>query len=241
MIAQPIDMPANMRGARRAQIDAPASRSAEMDEIVPRFELRIFGQGFDTIEQRIRKVAPCESISESKEIYILDSRNCDHNVKIREGNLELKCLIERVNGLERWKPAGAWTFPIERRAIPDKLFPVAALERASFFPASLTGTVTEREFLHHIAQFSECSTRFFRANLFKRRSRFTLEDCPTEIDRILVNGAAVESIAIESRCAAQVLAVRSALGLEQFENIAYPLAISRILGLSPLPDEEDYE
>jgi hypothetical protein len=241
MIAQSLDISRTMRDAPRAQIDAPASRSTETDKIVPRFEFRIFGQGFDTIDQRIRKVAPCESISESREIYILNTGNRDQNVKIRDGKLELKCLIERVNGLERWRPAGAWEFPIDRRAIPDNLFPVAALERALPFPASLTGTVTEREFLHHIAQFSERRAHFFRANLFKRRFRFTLEDCPTEIDRILINGAAIESIAIESRCAAQVLSVRSALGLEQFENIAYPLAISRILGLSPIPDKEDYE
>jgi hypothetical protein len=181
-------------------------------------------------------VAPCESIVESREIYILNSENSDRNVKIREGKLEFKRLIGRVNELERWKPTGSLEFPIERAAIPDSLFPVSALERTLSFPDSLTALVTEEEFLHHIAQDSLCGPRLYRANVFKRRSRFTLQDCPVEIDWILVNGAAIESIAIESRCAEQVLAVRSALGLEQFENVAYPLAISRILGIRALPD-----
>ncbi len=241
MIAQPIDMPVDMRSAAHTPFDAPVFRLAVANEIVPRFEFRIFGQSFITVEQRIRKVAPCESIIESREIYILDSENSDRNVKIREGKLEFKRLIDRTNGLERWKPAGSLEFPIERAAIPDRLFPIAALERTIPFPASLTERVTEREFLHHIAQGSLCGPRLYRANLFKRRFRFTLQDCPVEIDRILVNDAAIESIAIESQCAEQVLAVRSALGLEQFENLAYPFAISRILGIRPLPNAQDYE
>lgn len=241
MIAQPIDMPMDMRSAAHAPFDAPIVRLAAANEVVPRFEFRVFGQSFITIEQRIRKVAPCESIIESREIYILDSENSNRNVKIREGKLEFKRLIDRTNGLERWKPMGSLEFPIERAAIPDRLFPVAALERMVPFPASLTERVKEREFLHHIAQGSVSGARLCRANLFKRRSRFTLQDCPVEIDRILVNDAAIESIAIESQCAEQVLAVRSALGLEQCENVAYPLAISRILGIQPLPNAQDYE
>jgi hypothetical protein len=205
-----------------------------MNETVPRFEFRIFGQDFDTIEQRIRKEAPCDSVSESREIYLLNNEDCDRNVKIREGKLEIKCLIERFNGLERWKPEGEWAFPIDLATLPDKLFPVAALERISPFPASLT----EKELLNHVAQGS---VPLYRAQLFKRRFRFTFRNCPVERDVVLVNGAAIESIAIESQHAEQVFAVRSALGLEQFENVAYPLAISRIMGIRPLPEEENYE
>lgn len=101
--------------------------------------------------------------------------------------------------------------------------------------------MTERELLNHIVPVSERSAPLYRANIFKRRFRFTLQDCPVETDHILVNGAAIESIAIESQHAEQVLAVRSALAMEEFENVAYPLAISRIMGIRPLPDEEDYE
>lgn len=241
MIAQIIDMPMDILGAGNAPLDAPVFRLAAANEIVPRFEFRIFGHDFNTLEQRIRKVAPCESINESREIYILSDENSDRNVKIREGKLEFKRLIDRINGLERWKPTGSLGFPIERAAIPDSLFPVSALERTLAFPDSLTAMVTEKEFLHHIAQDSLCGPRLYRANVFKHRSRFTFQDCPVEIDWILVNGAVIESIAIESQFAERVLAVRSALGLEQLENVAYPLAISRILGIRPLPDAKGYE
>ena len=36
-------------------------------------------------------------------------------------------------------------------------------------------------------------------------------------------------------------ALRARLGLGDAENVAYPLALSRILGLSPLPRENTYE
>ncbi|MGH8763448.1 MAG: hypothetical protein ACREUR_09495 [Nitrosospira sp.] len=208
-----------------------------MNEIVPRFEFRVFGHGFDAIEGRIRETAPCESINESREIYLLDNEDCDRNVKIRGSRLELKRLLERSEGLERWEPAGVWAFPVDLGAIPGRLFPVAALAQVSPFPAALT----QRELLNHIAPDSERSAPLYRANIFKRRFRFTLQDCPVEIDHILVNGAVIESIAIESQHAERVLSVRSALAMAQFENVAYPLAISRIMGIRPLPDEEDYE
>lgn len=106
-----------------------------MDKAEPRFEFRVFGQDLDTIGQRIRGMAPCESIGESREIYLIDNEDHDHNVKIREGKLELKYLIERTSGLERWKPAGEWGFPLALDAIPDKLFPAAStLYHVSPFP-----------------------------------------------------------------------------------------------------------
>ena len=84
-----------------------------MNEIVPRYEFRLFGTCLGMAEQRLRALAPCESISESREVYLLDGdRVHEMNVKIRRGKLELKRLIDRHRGLERWRPAGQWAFPV---------------------------------------------------------------------------------------------------------------------------------
>lgn len=78
-----------------------------MDETVARFEFRTFAPHMGTTEQRVRALSPCDSISESREIYLLDCENAlENNVKIRDGRLDLKRLVERRQGLERWKPAG---------------------------------------------------------------------------------------------------------------------------------------
>ena len=84
------------------------------------------------------------------------------------------------------------------------------------------------------------SVPLYRANVWKRRFRFALQGCRAELDQLLVNGAAVESVAVESEDAQAVLEVRAALRLEDCENQSYPLLLSRILGLTPLPHEEDY-
>jgi hypothetical protein len=55
MMIQPIDMSEGVRNVRRTRIEASATRLAVMNEMVPRFEFRIFGQGFDRIEQRINQ------------------------------------------------------------------------------------------------------------------------------------------------------------------------------------------
>jgi hypothetical protein len=79
-----------------------------------------------------------------------------------------------------------------------------------------------------------------RANVWKRRFRFALPACRAELDQLLINGAALETLAIESEDPQAVREVQSLLRLEDCENQSYPLALSRIPGITPLPREEDY-
>ena len=79
-----------------------------------------------------------------------------------------------------------------------------------------------------------------RANVSKHRVRYSAGECSAEVDKILVNGALIRSVAIESEDAAAVIALRRELGLVECENVSYPLAIARIMGLEPLPDEDRY-
>jgi len=205
-----------------------------MSEIEPRYEFRIFGRCLGLAEQRLRAMASCESISESREIYLLGCEQVyDRNVKIRHGKLELKRLIERHESLERWRPDSQWAFPIARDSIRDTLWPDDLPEQAPALPAMLS----KNDLLQFIAQFAVPS---YRANVYKRRFRFTLPACRAELDQLLINGAALETLAVESEDPQAVLAVQSLLRIEDCENQSYPLALSRILGITPLPREEDY-
>jgi hypothetical protein len=68
-----------------------------------------------------------------------------------------------------------------------------------------------------------------------------LPGAPTHsLDQLLVSGAAIESIAFESEDPQAVLKVLSELRLKDCENQSYPLVLSRILGITPLPREEDH-
>ena len=205
-----------------------------MNDIMPRFEFRIFGTSLGMAEQRLRMITRCDSITESREIYLLGSGPVfDKNLKIRDGRLELKQLIQHHEGLQRWQPAGQWEFPVTLEAIEGILYSSDAHDPARDLSAMLS-----QDDLLQLATQSAAHLR--RANVFKRRFRFTLPACDAEFDQLLVNGAAIESIAVESENPQAILEAQSALQLEDFENQSYPLALSRILGLTPLPSEEDY-
>ncbi|MGD8630396.1 MAG: hypothetical protein PVG72_06650 [Gammaproteobacteria bacterium] len=205
-----------------------------MDATEPRFEFRVFGASLGMAEQRMRDTAPCESISESREIYLL-GRGIDAgtNLKVRHGRLELKRLIEHHQGLQRWQPAGQWAFPVAPDTIEGILNPGYTLGQGRD-PAALLS-------LDDLPRFTtETAGQLVLAHVFKRRFRYTLPACHAEFDQLLVNGAAIESIAIESVDPQAILASRSAMRLEDLENQSYPLALSRILGLRSPPHADEY-
>jgi hypothetical protein len=205
-----------------------------MNDVVPRFEFRTFAPCLGMVDQRLRAMAGCPEISESREIYLLGRDGVrDTNIKLRRGRLELKRMIERRHDLERWRPAGQWAFPVARDTIRVALRPGATREQLTDLPAR----VSSRDLLHWVAR---PGIPLYRANVWKRRFRFALQGCRAELDQLLVNGAAVESVAVESEDAQAVLELCAALRLEDCENQSYPLLLSRILALTPLPHEEDY-
>jgi hypothetical protein len=205
-----------------------------MNDVVPRFEFRVFAPCLGMVDQRLRAMAGCADISESREIYLLARDGVrDSNIKLRRGRLELKRISERRQDLERWRPAGQSDFPVARDTIRGALWPSVSLEQVTDLPAK----VSSSDLLQWVAR---PSVPLYRANVWKRRFRFALQGCRAELDQLLVNGAAVESVAVESEDAQAVLEVRAALRLEDCENQSYPLLLSRILGLTPLPHEEDY-
>jgi hypothetical protein len=205
-----------------------------MNEPVARFEFRVFGQCFDEAEQRLRALAPCNAIQESREIYLVGDEHMDwQNIKIRDGKLELKRLVERRSDLERWSPSGQWPFPIPASVMQELLVANDGSNGEESLPPELSKQ-----------QVLELATGpplpLSRANVCKRRFRFELAGCRAEVDQLLVNGASIGSLAIESEDPDRVLELRSALRLSDRENLAYPLGLGRILGLRPLPDATSY-
>ena len=74
------------------------------------------------------------------------------------------------------------------------------------------------------------------ARVLKRRFGYTINGCISEIAELLINGAAIKTIALESADIEVVLKVKQKLGLHEYENVNYLLAIKRILGMEPLGD-----
>jgi exopolyphosphatase/guanosine-5'-triphosphate,3'-diphosphate pyrophosphatase len=72
-------------------------------------------------------------------------------------------------------------------------------------------------------------------NVHKLRFAFTVNGCIAEIAQLLINGAAIQTVAVEHTDIAAILRAKEMLGLNDYENVNYLRAIKRIIGFEPLP------
>lgn len=198
--------------------------------IVPRYEFRAFAQTFGKVIDEIRGRASPELIRESTDLYLVAKGNDMHNVKLRSEQLDIKKLINVQDGLEQWYPALKLSFPVEAVRISEEIF--AALKAT--IPNLSRISYTMEQFLEEIIW---PHPEVHQASVFKQRFHFLIEGCMVEINELLVNGAAIRSVAVEAADAEAVLQVRDLVGLRPYENVNYLKAIKRILGLAQLPEQ----
>jgi hypothetical protein len=85
------------------------------------------------------------------------------------------------------------------------------------------------------AEIIRPNTDLVPVHVSKRRFGFTVNDCITEYAELLINGAAIKTVAVESVNVDDILKAKEMLGLNEYENVNYLLAIKRIVGREPLP------
>lgn len=200
-----------------------------MADIIPRYEFRTFAQTFGLVETKMRKIAPCEQIRESSEIYVVSASSIHSNTKIRDEKMDIKELIETRDGFERWNPRMKGAFPLSARTIREEVFPALGIDS----PALIKSYYSLRSFIEDLV-IPHASLR--AVHVFKRRFAFTINRCIVEIADLLINGAAIQTVGVELEDTAAILAVKDELGLGEYENINYLRAIKRIVGLERYPD-----
>lgn len=200
-----------------------------MQEIQARYEFRAFAQNFGLVEEKVCKLSKFEKFRESSEIYILAALNNKHNIKIRYDTLDMKVFVKEERGLQQWHPRMKAGFPLRREAIRDEVFPALSVA----VPEFKRSEYSFEQFLQDIIQPHPALTI---ARVFKRRFGYTIDECISEFAELLINGTAIKTIAVESLDAGAVLQAKEILGLQEYENVSYLLAIKRILGMAPLPE-----
>ena len=199
-----------------------------MAEILPRYEFRAFAQNFGMVETTLRKLAKCEQIRESSETYIISAANSENNTKIRDGKMDIKGFIEAEEGLEQWNPRMKGEFPLGAEVLRREVFPAFGVSEPAFGRESYT----LQEYLDDII-FPH--PQLTAVSVFKLRFAFTVNGCITEIADLLINGAAIRTVAVEHTDIAAILKAKEMLSLAGYENVNYLRAIKRIIGLEPLP------
>ena len=198
-----------------------------MQQSSPRFEFRAFAKNFGIVEQRLRSSSRCEQIRESAEIYILSAGNDRNNTKLRADKMDIKELIAEARGLEQWRPRMQGAFPLSAATLRDEVFPAFAVCP----PALARDTYSLEKLLTEVVR---PHPQLVVAQVFKRRFGFTVNGCIVELAEVWINGAGIQTAAVESTDPAAVLATRASLALDVYENVNYLRAIKRVVGMQPM-------
>jgi len=201
--------------------------SGAMKESDARFEFRCWARNFGVVDVRLRRLSKCHGISESEDIYIVAADREGTNTKIRDDVLDIKERIETCSDLERWFPRTKCAFPLAAVTLEGEVLPHIGVA----MPQRSRETYSVHQFLDEIVLPQRALAV---AAVFKRRFSFTVNGCMTELDEVWINGAGMHSVAIESTAPAAISEARNLLALDDLENVSYPQAIKRVIGMVPL-------
>ena len=193
-----------------------------MENIVPRWEWRTFGNSFGDADGQFAALEP-GGVQESDEIYFL-SPTGDQNVKVRDRLMDIKTL-EQVNpdGLEQWKPVMKDSFPLAAAEV-EKVF--RALGVAP--PPLARADYSLEQFVEELA---EPGQRLRVVEVHKKRTRYKIDGCMSEMTEVIADGRRTRTVAIEAEDPARVIATVRKLGLDGFENISYPRGLKQLIGM----------
>jgi exopolyphosphatase/guanosine-5'-triphosphate,3'-diphosphate pyrophosphatase len=194
-----------------------------MAEITPRWEWRTFGPRFARAEAAFARLET-KGVQETDEIYLLTEKGS--NVKIRAGLLDIK-VLQKVNeaGLEQWMPVMKEGFPVS-----------AATLREVFKAMQVTPPDLKRDDYtldQFLADLIDPNNSVRAAKVHKRRVRYVVGGCTSELSDVTVDGLKTRTIAVETEDAAAVLAAVESLGLAGYVNTNYSRGLAATLSGKP--------
>ncbi len=202
-----------------------------MTHKTPRYEFRMFGVNcIDAYIDSLISKGQAGKVREISEIYLMTSGNTEHNIKIRNKLLDIKTLVQLENGLEQWNPTEVGTFPLSNDKIRNDIFPALGVEA----PALDRDVYTLKQFMQELILVDP---DIIVALTEKERHAFDFEDCICEYADIKINGSFQRTLAIESENPELVYKAMESLNItDKIENVNYPKALKRVVGL-----EIDYD
>ena len=194
-----------------------------MATIIPRWEWRTFGTHFGVAETRFAALTPTDT-QESDELYFVGGTG--DNVKVRDDLMDIKVLREvDADGLERWEPVMKKGFPLPRADVA-KVFASLRLNP----PELARDAYTLDQF---VGELVEPSGVLRPVKIHKRRVRYTVGGCTSEVSDVKADGKTTRTIAIESENASAVVAAVASVGLRGYVNTSYPRGLQALLDGRP--------
>jgi exopolyphosphatase / guanosine-5'-triphosphate,3'-diphosphate pyrophosphatase len=194
-----------------------------MKAITPRWEWRTFGHSFGAGDDAFARLTP-ERVQESDETYLVATEG--DTVKVRDDLMDIKVLREvDENGLEQWTPVMKAEFPMPAenvaRVFEALRTPMPPLARAEY---------TLDQF---IAELIAPADGVDAVRVHKRRVRYTIGGCTSEVTDVEADGLSTRTIAIEGEDPAAVIAAVRGAGLGGYVNTPYPVGLRALAAGEP--------
>ena len=194
-----------------------------MPGIIPRWEWRTFGSRFGLAAARFGALTP-GAVQESDETYLVGGTG--DNVKIRADLMDIKVLREtNRDGLERWEPVLKAGFPLPAAEVGG-VFASLRLDT----PALARDRYTLEQFL---AEVVPAAGGLLAVAVHKRRVRYKVGGCTSEVTDVTVDGRPTRTIAIESENPAAVVAAVRSMALDGYRNMNYAVGLRAVLDGEP--------
>jgi len=203
-----------------------AEGRGEGDGTAARWEWRIFGESLPLPATPRLQVQPPEPVV--NESYLLSARSIQ-NVKLRGNAVDIKLLdAVEAGGLERWRPAGHFVFPLGPAHI-------ACIQEALgvIIPLRLGYPLDRERFIRALGSLEPAVTL---ATVTKLRTRFTLAACEGELVEVTVNGKRLVSLALEDTNPGYMTTAIRMIGAPDAVNLNYPRFLKALLGIRDLHD-----
>lgn len=192
-----------------------------MENIIPRWEWRTFGEAFGEAEELIK--ANNAKVRESSEVYIL-SANSNDNTKVRDMLMDIKYLVQiNEDKLEQWNPLLKASFPISVESLQQ----VIKSWKVELEPEKIK-EMTYEEFIEGLVK---THPDLKAVDVFKERHGYMINDCIVEIANLKFNGQPIRTVAVEQEDPVKVMETVKMLKLDKFENINYLRALKTSVGL----------
>ena len=189
-----------------------------------RYEYRAWAKDLGDLRTRLESLSSLVRKIERTEHYLVVPGRSAINVKIRAGKLDIKVLVEERDGFERWAPRFEVEFPIPAEVLRVELFPL--LDAAVH---DLTEKPYSWKRLHN--EVASAGTGVAAVEVTKKRFMFEVAGCIAEFSKIAIDGRKRHSVAVESTDLEALRKARRKVGIHKMENLSYPAAITRTLGL----------
>jgi len=192
---------------------------------VTRFEYRVFGASL--IPEQRRMAALSDPVAAelrrriSHEYYIIPLHENRFNVKIRDSKLDIKYLLQTVDGFERWQPRIKIGFPLNEKELRREAF--AALDVD--LQTDSRETFSMRQFIDLLK--NEADIRVVKVK--KMRRAYTVKNVICEFASLHLEKIRTTTISAESNDLVQLKKVINELGISAYKNTNYIKAIREII------------